>query len=609
MIAAECMPLPRGRLVGRLLSSLIALTPCVVMAADGDELTQLNAKAPAVPEESERTESATTPEQARVNGDAEQAGEPVEDVSLAAATVPAPRAEAPVPPAAETAAVGSVPTDASAVAPHAAAPGAAGPIDEEPIVEVVDLGVSSSSDASTELMSNEPEGQVRTTTVGFALLRPEFTLDRGRWGPEWARLPSSRGRSLAQLFVQSSAVADQFEIAASGVLTYRLLYYGSTCEGCEVRSEVLPDLRELYAGFFSNRVSLRVGQQRIAWGIMEIVSPNDVANAQDLTDPALGEQELRALPTPLVRLDATGDDVALQLVAGLFVPDRFDLFGTPWSVLQSSAPIPVRAYAKAVQTGSDSSMYGEVNALVRQTSRPIVSPEQGVYGARFSWRAGSTDVQHYYQYGFDSTPAFLPTDAFVQVLFETDWETESLASVQARYAEVSSSPPFSAEFVRRHHVGTDVTTLVGPLVLRVDAAYQTRRVLYESSLRSYVTPAVRVASSIEYQTGALDEILIVEGFVQHLVDKPLNELISYSRTTWGAGTVFEWPLFAPLSFRLRSLLTFRPWSWTVRPELLFTRDGGIELGLGALVLDGDQFSLGGYYEDNSALYARLRQAF
>jgi hypothetical protein len=168
--------------------------------------------------------------------------------------------------------------------------------------------------------------------------------------------------------------------------------------------------------------------------------------------------------------------------------------------------------------------------------------------------------------------------------------------------------PLRARYVRRHHVGTDISTTLGPFALRLDAAYQSERVFFRRDLMGLVSPSVQGVASIEYQTGDPDKLILLEAIYVSLVDLPPAPLMIYARDTVAVATNVRWPLWDPVSFELRALVGIEPETSIVQPEVKVKLDA-LTLSAGGLWLDGEAFSLGEYFERNREIYAKAKYLF
>jgi len=132
--------------------------------------------------------------------------------------------------------------------------------------------------------------------------------------------------------------------------------------------------------------------------------------------------------------------------------------------------------ANLARRSLDPTLQESAQRLLSATRYPKSDLTEPVLGARLSWSAGGVDVSYYYQYGFDG-PLIKIDPAFAGTLASIDFNQAGLADLEPWLAAIDRwSPPVQASYVRRHHVGMDLATTVGPFAFRVDAAYESKRV-------------------------------------------------------------------------------------------------------------------------------------
>lgn len=428
--------------------------------------------------------------------------------------------------------------------------------------------------------------------------------------------------SRTQLVLRGSYLAGRhFEATVSGMLGYTL-HAAENAPQYSVgivdlaRGELDTQLREAYVGFFWPAVDLRIGQQRVAWGRADFQSPNDVINARDLRDPFLSENELRYLPTPVIRASLSGGVFTLEgVLSPFFVPDRFDLYGTNWSVVQRHAPSRYQEFLGAASLLVDSSVERQLPGVLQQSERPLDNGKGASGGLRAAAALPGVDLSAYYHYGYDSTPFVALHPAFFQYLGETTFLPGD-ATAFRRMLELSNElgvgSVISARYVRRHHAGFDLATTLGPLGLRLDTAYQTRRVFYQADFNSFASPTLLGVAAIEYQTGSLDEVVLLEFLASHqLEQRPAGALplLGYERTTAGIAGTLRWPLSESWGLDLRGLVGLNPKTYVLLPALRYKANDSFSLRLGALVMSGEESSFGWYYGDNDTAFVQLRYAF
>lgn len=431
--------------------------------------------------------------------------------------------------------------------------------------------------------------------------------------------------SRTQLVLRASYLKQhRFEATVSGMLGYTLhvaqqAHRYSTGIVDLVRGELDPQLREAYVGFFWPAVDLRIGQQRVAWGRADFESPNDVINARDVRDPFLSETELRYQPTPVIRSSINTGPVTFEgVVSPFFIPDRVDVYGSNWAALQRRAPSRYQEFLGSSSLLVDPSVEREFAQLWRQSARPLDNGKGLAAGARVAANLSAVDLSAYYHYGYDSTPYVKLHPRFLEYLGATTFPLGDAApfkGVLDLMNELRPDRPISARYLRRHHVGFDLATNLGPIVLRLDTAYQSRRVFYRVNFDSFATPTVLGVAALEYQMGNLDDLILVEFLAQHMLRKPVKDaatdvpLLAYERTTTAVAGTLRWTLGESWGIDLRGLVGINPKTTALQPALRYKPTDNLTLRLGALIVSGEQRSFGWYYGDNDSAFVQLRYSF
>jgi hypothetical protein len=431
-------------------------------------------------------------------------------------------------------------------------------------------------------------------------------------------LPYDQLTAKSQLFMRARySHARWFEANISGLVSYsafeqppeHALTAFNGVNGESVRGVLESQLRELYVGFFTPHLDIRIGQQRVAWGNTDLASPNDVVNARDLRDPWVGETELQHIPTFMLRADLDLGFATLQgIVEPVYMPDRYDVYGSNWAGIQPDAPVWAQGLASLARRSLDPTLQEAAQRLFLATRYPKSDFTEPVLGARLSWTAGGVDVNYYYQYGFDG-PLVKIDPAFEASLERIDFRHAGLADLEPWLAAVDAGEhPLRASYVRRHHVGMDVATTLGPFAFRLDLAYESKRVFFRRDLLGAVTPTLAGVLSAEYQTTDKDKLALLELLYLNLVNAPPAPLLIYDRNTVAVGTDLRWPLWRPLGFEVRALAGINPRSLTLQPELNLKFEPWV-LSAGALWLDGEPYSLGNYFRRNIEGYGKLKVSF
>jgi hypothetical protein len=439
----------------------------------------------------------------------------------------------------------------------------------------------------------------RTEIAGWARESDEWTLASigyRRGSPSPLDVPHDRLISRTQLYMRASHVRGEwFEATVSGVLGYSLREEGPSgaaafdgVNGQTTSGDPQIELHELYVGFYSRYVDFRIGQQRVAWGRADLQSPNDVLNARDLRDPVLAETELRHIPTPLLRLDLDLGAIAAELVATpVFIPDAYDVYGTNWSAIQQDSAAAIKERFATVWPLVDPTKQAQFNVLVHDTELPASNWTAPSAGMKVSTVFANIDLDAYYHYGFDTTPSLSIGPSFATLL----------------------GAPIVATYVRRHHLGLDATATAGPFVFRLDGAYETERVYYDVALTSFTSPTAFGVASVEYQTGDIDKVLLVEAIYNHLVDPPDRQLLGYDRDSYAVAATFRWPLGAGFAIDLRNLVGIEPASFVLQPAFRWKWNDSVLFKVGTVLLGGETGSVGWYYRHNTSAFVQAKYSF
>ena len=518
----------------------------------------------------------------------------------------------------------------------------ASPPDGSDLVETIDATAKSAPGASeAELTAPVPSAPVPGPSVAPwtapVTASPEQSSERFELHG-WARqslelglskppVPSADDRTIlpydqlaakSQLFIRARySRARWFEANVSGAISYSLFetapaHADTTFDGFNgqsVRGVVEPQLYEAFIGLFTQDLDVRIGQQRLAWGNAEFLSPNDVMNARDLRDPLLSEAELRRIPSLMLRADLDLGFATLQgVVEPAFTPDRYDVYGSNWAAVQPDAPIWARGLANLAARSLDPTLQEPAQRLLAATQYPKSNFTAPVLGARLSWSAAGLDVNYYYQYGFDG-PLLEVEPAFAQNLASLDYNTIGLANLQPWLSAIDAgAPPLAVRFVRRHHVGLDLATTAGPVALRLDAAYESKRVFARRDLIGVVSPSLEGVLSAEYQTGDQHKLALLEVEYTRIVDAPNAPLLIYSRDTAALAGDVRWPIWRAFGFELRGLLGLTSRTVIAQPELNLQSEHWV-LSLGSVLLDGEAYSLGGHFRRNLDAYSKVKLLF
>ncbi|MFO0738980.1 MAG: DUF1302 family protein [Labilithrix sp.] len=504
---------------------------------------------------------------------------------------------------------------------------------DDEIVEVIEDDNAKKPTAPGKTPEAEPAKPDKIEVRGFGRTTLQVGLGSGSQpaeAPATDHVAYERGQSVSQMYLDVRYTRGKFfQAVISGSIAYTAAMIegraGETVDSRSVNTTLFePTLREAYLGFYSDRVDVRLGQQRIVWGNSDGAAPNDVLNARDTRNRMQLDSEMVNIPTLAARADFDLGIAVLGLVAQpFFQPDKSSIYGSNWALVQPEAPLHVRRFFGTYGEGKDP---GEVQtALVQFKSASQNLFDGASIGTSLRLHPGPFDMSFYYHYGRDRSP-YVYLDPQIAAAFNnaksaanpTGDDFEVIYGVQKR-ASASYGGPFVVESVRRHHVGMDLTTTAGPFVLRLDSAFDTAMTFYtRDNLNSIARPAAQAVLGIEYQRG-FGKVIVLEASYMHVLDPEVpvipvvnqanrGDLLFIRDDNGGLANVVRWLFWENLVVEARSFLGFNPMSWVVRPEIGYA-SSSFTLRLGYLMIDGSTGSFGSWYRRNETVYVTTRYSF
>jgi Protein of unknown function (DUF1302) len=367
----------------------------------------------------------------------------------------------------------------------------------------------------------------------------------------------------------------------------------------DARSEFDASIVEAYFNFSLSPVEFRAGMLRVPWGKSDYTSPNDVVNPRDLRNPFREDLEVLRIPVLAAEISLSLPPFALSVVwQPFFRPDRMTLYGADFGIINQNLPAPVRGLTRFINGLHDPAVNAEVTEVLMQTDFPKEDPRSSSVGLKVSAQWRGIEFAGYYHYGWDTSPRLTISPQVLQALGSLDWERARLQDLGPLLQLADSGVPlYESDYIRRHHTGLDASTTVGSFLLRGEVGYDTKRVFYDQMLGSHVRGAIAAGLGVEYQL-SLGKVFLLEATYLGILDAP-DDLLFYRSHTVGFGAMASWSfLKGDLLTEVRAFFSAVPWTIIVRPQVTYRLHSRISVYTGVLVLAGDDFTLGGYFNRN-----------
>ena len=377
----------------------------------------------------------------------------------------------------------------------------------------------------------------------------------------------------------TSRFREKLKVKVAGRADAELGLDGDTNLGVE-RYEA--EIWDTYADAYLRSLDLRFGNQIVAWGTADLLSPNDVVNPRDLRRGiAIEPDELRRPVLALAARAYTGP-LALQ---GLWIPvapaNRFDLLDGDFAILGPHAATPVerRVGALVSALAADPMLGPSVSPILSIGGEPDNGIDTGELGAHGSIETRRFDLHGYFLWGHERNPRIRLADDLREFLISTppDMVTPEVFAERIALLAEMGIPAVLVDYPRKLHAGVATATRIEPFGIKLDAAYtpKTSTILVSPGAGPVLGVVERLPQasgtvSIDYDRGT-EMSVVVEASHLRVLDVPeggeVFQMTKGDHLTM-VGTRFSWnPGAGPVSISLLGFVDVDAPSYAVRPAL------------------------------------------
>lgn len=471
-----------------------------------------------------------------------------------------------------------------------------------------------SSDLASDATSSEAGAGVtrlETLAMGFARMGIDTVHDEVPVTPEGIE---AIGEDVISLRVHgraegTSRFGRRLKVKVAGRVNAELSLDGNTNVGVQ-RYEA--EIWDTHADLYLKKVDIRFGNQIVAWGAADLLSPNDVVNPRDLRRGFMeSPDELRI---PVLALTATAYDGPFFL-EGVWVPiapaNRFELLEGDYALLGPNAATPAeRRVGAIVATLADDPTLGlALRPLTDIGEPPDNGLESGELGARAGIRLRKLDVAGYFLWGHERNPRVQLTPELAELILETPPEALTPEALAQRIGELSMMgvSPVEVDYPRRIHAGAAVAGRIEPLGLKAEVGYapEANTVLVPPGqgpllAENRALPQVQVTGSVDYDRGN-QLTVILEASLLRVLDVPAERDVyqmDHDRL-WLIGGRFTWtPRAGPVELGFLGFVDPTSPSYALRPSVRLSGHDNLSVEIAATLFGGPSTSYGGIADRN-----------
>lgn len=475
----------------------------------------------------------------------------------------------------------------------------------EPFVEVAvaDAGVASTLE-SFEVSAPSP------TVRLFGAVRADTSVDTRFDSPR--NVPFAENVAEVRLKVSLGVdvkVNDRVRVVLEGRAQVRL---ATQRELDRAKGFFEPLLGDAYVDFYSPKVDVRVGNQRIAMGANAALAPADALNPRDLRESFVaGELEDSLLPVPAVRAQgAIGQVNYLAAYVPFFQSSRFFIFGQDEALLQP-------ALAPSFDTRRvDPSVEDFAQERFLETKRP--PPFLGDVALRLT-SSGKVKVGGSWVWMNEKMPRVV-VDPEVQALASANAAGRPVpqaiaASVLNRFQ--AGETLFRGTYARTHLFSAQGSAVLGPAQVDLDVTFSPRQTFFDAEFRPIDKSAVSWVAGVS-QASNSNFVYALSYFglavpdiaaSQQLVLIEPSTAAGAARTAWFhlfVGNVSYTLWNDRLALELRAAFEPIGLSFALGPKVTWQGVEGLKVWLAAEVYEGASFSPFGYLSRNDKVMVGAR---
>jgi len=356
-------------------------------------------------------------------------------------------------------------------------------------------------------------------------------------------------------------------------------------------------LEDVFIEFTAGNHVFSAGQETITWGKLDDDSLIDIINPQDYKLLFLLDKQERKLPAVMFRYDYNFDSSQIEaLVMPVFESSKFRFFGNDWALFghlkaltaTSSASAAAKAVVQAVRVEDNDQLYDK-------------SFKNMQFGLRFRSRMRDIDYDFYYMNIYHRLPTLREKTPAGNILKHFLYEptTNNLANLLAA-APSNQDLTLVREHPRIHVMGLAMETVLGQCGIRAEAAVFLDKPYLRRDFSYLTKDSLSFGFALDHTTA--DNLYVKLGFREDIVfsyeDLFAQELYTHSITS----RISKEFLRGKLVCSIDSSYNISRNDCLVNPKLTYKFNNGIDVSVGAFVMEGDSTTTYGRYSDKDLLY-------
>lgn len=395
-------------------------------------------------------------------------------------------------------------------------------------------------------------------------------------------------------------ISDRLSIFVSASASYDYYTGGYTHYNHEI------ELDEAYLDIFFDKFDLRIGNQIVTWGMTDIVNPTDNINPMDITKFITGEVDENKMPIFAAKLDYYYKNTTAEFVLiPFFEEHRYQLWDTDWAFYR---PGILGEYAGGMFPWAgllDEESMNLISSVSYEVTSPITpdeSPENFQGGVRISSKIRGWDFSVSYLNTLDKYPTVYLSEDLRDAI-----ENDTVESYIMGLTPQELSQILRLEYERYHVIGFDFATTYGKYGFRGEMGLFLNRFTYTDELVPIKKDYIEYVIGVDRTFG--DNLYVNLQFIQKIIldykKEIIEDEIQNSATLYAYDKFFNEKLIP----EVRLYYNINDGDFYVTPKLTYKYTDTLEFSLGLNILEGDPYTIFGYFTNNDQAFFEVKYYF
>lgn len=428
-------------------------------------------------------------------------------------------------------------------------------------------------------------------------------------------------RNILDIFVNVQ-FAKRAKIYIGGRMVYRNVcerredttFFLFNGENYKHQFEVEP--REMYLDFYTKfGLDIRAGYQIFAWGANDTLAPGDVLNPMDIRD-GFAQDPSKQPKIPVFALKLNYRFSKFNITAAwipFYSPHKAYIYGHDFALVQPSVILPLAAYLATIDPALEDAIQDDF-LKAHTPDEDILNSQAAI---RFWGTQGGVDFGLSYAFLWERLPYAMLDPELGKLLYlgfqeNPDYRQLAFLANNVLQRVQRMEPLYLITYKRQHVISADMSTSLGPLILKADVGIVPQMTLYGQNhflptVYPFRKPVLTYSVGLDYRYQE-DFFVLVQWY--HMIVLNMKEGESLFMVKEHVTMILFMLRLVLLDEKLEIGISgmggISQRDLVLGPYVKYKFNSHWSLTLGGNILEGRKQSIGGYFDHHDQVYLSLK---